>query len=237
MTAQVSHERDGEPLIGRLDEQRAIGRIIDAARVGSSGALVLRGEPGSGKSTLLEAAVAMAPDFEVLSVAGTESEMDWGYSGLRRMLQPVLGRVEAMSNPHAEVLRAALGYVGGPPMESPARFAAGLGALNVLSEIASTCPLLCVVDDFQWLDNESREALTLVGRRIQADGIAILLATRSPFGLDGVPTLDGQRLGGERRGRAAPTCGRHTCRRTRRAAGWPSRPTVCRWRSSSWQRR
>ena len=105
----------------------------------------------------------MAADFEVLCVAGTESELDWGYSGLRRMLQPVLGRVEAMRHPHADVLRAALGYVGGPPMENQARFAAGLGALNVLSEIATTRPVLCVVDDVQWLDNESREALTLVG--------------------------------------------------------------------------
>ena len=191
MTGLEPSARVVEPLIGRIDEQLAIERIIAAARVGSSGALVLRGDPGSGKSSLLDAAIATAPDFAVLTVAGTESELDWGYSGLRRMLQPVLDHVETMDDPHAGVLRSALGYVGGLPIDRPVRFAVGLSVLNVLSEIASRRPLLCVIDDVQWLDSESREALALVGRRIQADRIAMLFASRSPGNdLDGIPTLE-----------------------------------------------
>ena len=174
-------------LVGRGDEQRSIDRVLDAARFGLSGALVLNGDPGTGKSALLEYAIQSARDFEVVAVSGAESEMDWGFSGLERLLRPLLPRLERMRGEHLDDLRAALGLIDDP---RPDRVGAALGALELMSEVANDRPLLCVVDDAQWLDSESIDALLLVARRMHADRVGIVFATRpSVRDLVGIPAL------------------------------------------------
>jgi DNA-binding CsgD family transcriptional regulator len=178
-------------LLGRLDEQRAVDRVVGAAREGLSGALVLRGEPGIGKTALMGYAVDTAPDFEVAYVAGTENEMAFGFAGLHRLLLPFMSRLADLPGAEVEAARSAFGLVDGPPAD---RLVVGLAALAVLGDLATERPVLCVVDDAHSLDQESLDALALVGRRLLAEGIAILFASREPLdALSGIPEL---RIGG-----------------------------------------
>jgi DNA-binding CsgD family transcriptional regulator len=178
---------DAESLLGRRDELLAIDRVLDAARMGLSASIVLRGAPGTGKSSLLDYAAAAATDFAILAVSGTESETDWGYSGLRRLLQPLVPRLGEPCDAHVGELRAALGLADAAPSD---RVGVGLGVLAVLSEFAAVRPVLCIVDDAQWLDAESVDAMALVGRRIHADRLAVVFATRtSTMEASGIPVL------------------------------------------------
>jgi DNA-binding CsgD family transcriptional regulator len=164
-------------LIGRADECSEIDRLLDATREGLSGVLVLRGEAGIGKTALLEYAVESAPDFRVVRVVGIESEMEFGFAALHKLLSPFLRELATLPAPQRGALQAAFGLSEGP---EPNRFMIGLATLTLMSETDETQPLLCVVDDAQWLDQESATALAFVARRLYAERVALLFAIREP---------------------------------------------------------
>src|SRR5580692_11427931 len=143
----------------RLTDRRAecgvLDRLIDAVRAGGSRVLVVRGEPGVGKSALLDYLAGRAAGCLVVRAAGVESEMELAFAGLHQLLAPVLDRADRLPVPQRDALRTAFGLSAGPV---PDRFLVGLAALGLLSEVAAERPLLCVVDDEQWLDRASVQA-------------------------------------------------------------------------------
>jgi DNA-binding CsgD family transcriptional regulator/tetratricopeptide (TPR) repeat protein len=181
-------------LFGRERESARIDEVLDAAREGRSGALVVRGEAGIGKSALLNAAVERAGSMRVIRALGVESEVDIAFSGLHEFLRPALSSVETIPDPQAVALRAALALGADAVADRLAVFA---GALSLLAATAEEQPLLCVIDDAHWLDEASAAAMTFVARRLDADGIAMLFGVREPevraFTAPGIPEL---RLGG-----------------------------------------
>jgi DNA-binding CsgD family transcriptional regulator len=180
----------GDVLLGRSAERTAIGRVVDAARAGRAGALVLRGEVGIGKTALLDDAVAHASDLNVIRVVGVESEMDMGFAALHRLMRSFLPFRDGLPAPQRDALEAAFGLGIGARGDV---FLVGLAALTLLGQAARERPLLCVVDDAQWIDQESINVLSFVARRVYADQIALLFAVRepseSPVRVDGLPDL------------------------------------------------
>ena len=197
-------------LVGREDQQAAIDRLLDGARAGRSGALVVRGEAGIGKSALLEHAVrsasarsasegseSSAEPMRVLRGVGIESEAELAFGALHLLLHPYLDRLDRLPGPQAAALRTAFGLAEGP---APSRFLVGAGTLALLAELAGETPLLCVVDDAQWRDQGSSDALLFAARRFQLDPIALLFAARDgavPFAAPGVESLQVAALPGE----------------------------------------
>jgi DNA-binding CsgD family transcriptional regulator len=183
-------------LLGREAECAVIDRVLDAARAGASGALVLRGEPGIGKTALLDYAVGAASDMRVLRGRGSESELGFRFAGLRQLLEPVLAGVSDLPEPQRDALGSSLGLTA---QISPDEFLVGLSVLTLLSDAGATRPLLCAVDDAQWLDEPSARILAFVGARLEEEGIAFLAATDlnrdSP--LAGLPQLEIEGLGVE----------------------------------------
>ena len=168
--------------------------LLDAVRGGISQTLVIRGEPGIGKTALLEHLAAAATDFRVVRQVGIESEIELGFAALHQLLIPFLPDLGDLPKPQGDALGAAFGLVAG---DAPDRFLVGLASLTLLAHSAEQHPILCVIDDAQWLDQESAEVFAFVARRLYADRIALLLAVRESGGgrtvLDGLPEL---RLGG-----------------------------------------
>jgi DNA-binding CsgD family transcriptional regulator len=164
-------------LLDRLPERAALSGLIDAARAGRSGVLVLRGEPGVGKTALLDWAVGSAAGLRVARVAGVESEMELAFAALQQLCVPMLGKLEGLPDPQRAALGVAFGLETGA---APDRFLVGLAALGLLSEVAEQQPLLCVVDDAQWLDRASAQALAFVARRLLAEPVALVFATHEP---------------------------------------------------------
>ena len=162
-------------LRGRRDELARIDQLLRGARRSQSALLVLRGQAGIGKSALLEEARAGAADMQVLACHGVESETRLPYAALHQLLRPVLDDAEAIPAIQARALRCALGLEFG---SRPEPFLVSLAALSVLAEAAERRPLLCVVDDAQWLDETTVEALLFVARRLDAEPIAMLFAAR-----------------------------------------------------------
>src|SRR3954466_4043480 len=162
-------------LKGREEELRTLDQLLEAVRAGDSRALVLRGEPGIGKSALLEHAVESAPEFRVARAAGVEAEMELAFAALQELCAPLLGRLELLPAPQRDALGVAFGRHAGAP---PDRFLVGLAALSLLAEGAGAQPLLCRVADAQWLDRASAQALAFVARRLFAESIALVFATR-----------------------------------------------------------
>ena len=176
-------------LAGRADEQAALRGLLLSLGGGMSGALVLRGEPGIGKTALLEYLAETALDIDFAVVSGVESETEFGFGGLYRLLVPYLGGMDRLPAPQRLALGTALGLVDGPP-GTP--FLIGLAALTVLAEAAQDRPLVRVVDDAQWLDPESLEVLTFVARRVYAERLGIVFGVREPprlAVLEGIPEL------------------------------------------------
>jgi predicted ATPase len=161
----------------RITERQALERLLDEARSGQSGVLVVRGEAGVGKSALLRAVAEQASGFRVARIAGVESEMELPFAGVHQLLAPMLGRLDGLPPPQEQALRVALGLSSGEP---PDRFLVALGALTLLAEIAEEEPFLCFVDDAQWLDGASRQVLGFVARRLLAERVAIVFAVREP---------------------------------------------------------
>jgi DNA-binding CsgD family transcriptional regulator len=194
-------------LRGRDAECAAIDRLLDATRAGESGALVVRGEPGIGKTALLEYAIGAAPDLRLLRAVGVQSEIELAFAGLHQLCAPLLDRLDRLPDPQSQALRVAFGMSDG---EAPNRFVVGLATLSLLADAAEDQPLLCAVDDAQWLDDESALALAFVARRLFAESVAMVLVTREPSeGFSGLPELTLRGLDPEdaRSLLAAPTLG------------------------------
>jgi AAA ATPase domain len=177
-------------LVDRARERVALDDLLDAVRHGLSGTLVFRGEAGIGKTALLECAISSASDFRVVRALGIESEMELGFAGLHQLVVPFLSRLVDLPAPQYQALASAFGLITGG---LPDRFQVGLATLTLLAYAASEVPLLCVIDDTQWLDLESADVLTFVARRLYADRIAFLFAVREPaerrVPLAGLPAL------------------------------------------------
>ena len=165
----------GAQLLGRKRECEVLERLLDAARGGHGGVLVVHGEPGVGKTALLEYAVEAAQEFRVARTAGVEGEMELAYAALQQLCSPILELTERLPPPQRDALAVAFGHSAGP---APNPFLVGLAALGLLSEAAEERPLLCVVDDAQWLDRASARALAFVARRLLAEQIALVFGAR-----------------------------------------------------------
>jgi DNA-binding CsgD family transcriptional regulator len=174
-------------LHARRGEREVFDRVLGAVRAGRSGALVVRGEPGVGKTALLEYLIGSASDLRVLRAVGVESEMELAFAALHQLCAPLLDRLGRLPAPQRAALATAFGLSEGV---APDRFFVGLAVLNLLSEAAEERPLLCVVDDAQWLDRASAQALGLVARRLLAESVAMAFAIREPIEeLRGLPEL------------------------------------------------
>jgi DNA-binding CsgD family transcriptional regulator len=177
-----------EPLlIGREAETEAISRLLDETRSGRSGTLVFTGEAGSGKSALLASAEARAHGIRVLRTAGVESEAEIEFAGLHQLLHPLRGLIGSLPAAQAAALQAAFGL---GEQRGADRFLIGLSVLSLLSDAAEDRPLLCLVDDADWLDQESAAALAFAARRLDAESAVMLLAARTTGGTPfaGLPT-------------------------------------------------
>ena len=169
-----------QQLLGRRRERDVLDRLLEATREGHGGVLAVYGEPGVGKSALLASAVDAAHDFHVARAVGIEGEAELAFAALQQFCSPSLGLIERLPEPQREALEVALGLRAG---RAPNPFLVGLAVLNLLSEVAEEQPLLCVVDDAQWLDRASAGALAFVARRLLAERIAIVFAAREPIDL------------------------------------------------------
>jgi DNA-binding CsgD family transcriptional regulator len=183
---------DSKVLLGREAECSVLDEVIAAVHSGESATLVLRGFPGIGKTALLDYVVASASDLRLVRIAGVESEMELAFAALHQFCMPMLAQIEQLPSPQRDALRTVFGVSAGPP---PDRFLVGLGVLSLISEVADERPLLCVVDDAQWLDHASAEVMAFAARRLQAESVAIVFAERelSPE-LNGLPELNIQGL-------------------------------------------
>lgn len=174
-------------LVGRRAECRVLDQLADAVRGGASRALVVHGEPGIGKTALLEYLAGHSSGCQLARAAGVQTEMELAFAGLQQLCGPMLDQLPALSKPQADALRTTFGLHDGPP---PDRFLIGLGVLNLLSETAQVQPLLCLVDDYQWLDYASAAILAFVTRRLGSESVGLVFATRSPSeNLAGLPDL------------------------------------------------
>ncbi|MBP2339057.1 DNA-binding CsgD family transcriptional regulator [Saccharothrix coeruleofusca] len=176
-------------LVGRREESLRLTELTAAAREGRGGALVLRGEAGIGKSALLELTARVASGFRVVRASGAEFENELPYAALHQLCVPVLGHLDRLPTRHREGLEVAFGLRDG----APDVFRVGLAALDLLTSAARNRPLLCLVDDAHWLDAASARALTLLARRIAAEPVAVVFASRpreAATELDELPRLE-----------------------------------------------
>jgi DNA-binding CsgD family transcriptional regulator len=174
-------------LLGRRGECDVLDRLLRAVRAGASGVLVVRGEPGVGKTVLLDYLAGHAPGCRVVRAAGVQSEMELAFAGLHQLCAPMLDHLDGLPVPHGEALRTAFGIRAGA---APSRFFIGLAVLGLLSEVAGERPLVCLVDDQQWLDRASAQVLGFVARRLAAEPVGLVFAVRDPGeDLAGLPAL------------------------------------------------
>jgi DNA-binding CsgD family transcriptional regulator len=162
-------------LIGRSAERGVLDRLLEGGRAGRSGALVLRGEPGVGKTALLGYAAEQAEGFRVLRGTGIENESDLPFAVLHQLLARDLDRLDRLPEPQADALRGAFG-LGPAPGTDP--FLIALGVLGAVADLAEDAPVLCLIDDAQWVDGPSANTLLFTARRIEAEGIVIVFAAR-----------------------------------------------------------
>jgi len=176
-------------LRGRGAESLTLDQLITNARTGTSGALVLRGEAGVGKTAMLDYILGHASGCRVARAAGVESEMELAFAGLHQLCAPFLDRLGRLPAPQHEALGTAFGLRTG---DAPDRFLVGLAVLTLLSDVAEEQPLVCILDDAQWLDQASAQVLGFVARRLAAEAVVIIFAVREPSGsvdLAGLPEL------------------------------------------------
>ena len=164
-------------LINRQTECLLLDQLLAAVRGGESRALVLYGEPGVGKTELLEYLLGRASEarWRVMSVAGVESEMELAFASLHQLCTPFLDHLSAIPKPQQDALSTTFGLIAGP---TPDRFLVGLAVLSLLAEAAAEAPLLCTVDDSQWLDGASAQVLAFVARRLGSESVAMVFAAR-----------------------------------------------------------
>jgi DNA-binding CsgD family transcriptional regulator len=164
-------------LLGRRRERAALDQLVADVRAGSSRALVLRGEAGVGKTALLDDLAQRASGCAVARAAGVESEMELAFAGLQQLFAPFLARLDDLPAPQSAALGTAFGLRAGP---APDRFLVGLAVLSLLSHAAEERPLVCIVDDAQWLDVASAQAFAFVARRLGAESVGLVFAVREP---------------------------------------------------------
>jgi DNA-binding CsgD family transcriptional regulator len=176
-------------LWGRSEQGRHLDGLLVDARAGRSRALVMRGEPGIGKTALLKYAADTAPDFQVIRAEGVQSEMELPFAALHQLCGRLLSRLDGLPDPQRDALGVAFGLRSG---HAPDRFLVGLAVLGLLSEAAADQPLLCLIDDTQWLDQASAQALAFVARRLDAESVAVIFGTRDLVArgnIAGIPQL------------------------------------------------
>ncbi len=184
-------------MLDRGRERKTLDELVADTRAGRSRALVLRGDAGIGKTALLGYLSGAADGCHVTRVAGIESEMELAFAGLHALCAPMLGRLEHLPGPQRDALNTAFGMSAGPP---PDRFLVGLAVLSLLADAADEQPLLCLVDDVQWLDQVSVQTLAFVARRLLAERVGLVFALRGAGGeheLAGLPELVIEGLGAE----------------------------------------
>ncbi|WP_307841090.1 BREX system ATP-binding domain-containing protein [Streptomyces sp. GESEQ-4] len=185
-------------LLGRRAQCDSLDRLLDAVRAGESRSLAIRGEPGVGKTALLDYLVEQASDCRVVSTAGIQSEMELAFAAVHQLCVPLLDLRDRLPEPQRDALGTAFGMRGGPP---PDHFVLGLGVLGLFAAAAEDRPLVCVVDDAQWLDRASLQVLGFVARRLAVESVACVCAVRDEGGAEndwppspcGLPEM---RLGG-----------------------------------------
>jgi DNA-binding CsgD family transcriptional regulator len=189
----VARGREGwtvRSLLDRGREMAALEGVLAEVRDGLSGVLVLRGEAGIGKTMLLDWAARQADDMQLARMAGVQAETGMGFAGLHQLLVPFLGGLDGLPGPQRQALGSAFGLVAGP---APDRFLVGLAALTLLTDAAAEQPVLCLVDDAQWLDQVSVEVLGFIARRLYADRVGMLFTfregERGAAALAGLPEL------------------------------------------------
>ncbi|MGO9955067.1 MAG: helix-turn-helix transcriptional regulator [Solirubrobacteraceae bacterium] len=179
----------GSGLRGRRRESKTLDRLLTDARNDHSGVVVVRGEAGVGKTALLDALADRAHGFRIVRAVGIESEMELAYAGLHQLCAPLLEGLKDLPVPQRDALSTAFGISAG---EAPDRFLVGLAVLSLVSEVAEGQPLLCIVDDAQWLDRISAQTLAFVARRLLAERMVIAFGVRESSGereLVGLPEL------------------------------------------------
>ncbi|MFD6290918.1 ATP-binding protein [Streptomyces sp. NPDC060205] len=182
----MARDGAGTELIGRRYERQVLDGLLAGVRTGRSEVLVLRGEAGIGKSELLRHLLGRADGCRVVRAAGVQSEMELSYAGLHQLCAPLLERMDDLPEPQRNALRTAFGLQRG---DVPDRFLVGLSALSLLAGHVGDQPLVCVVDDAQWLDSVSAQTLQFVARRLVADSILLILAVREPTPREVLPGL------------------------------------------------
>jgi DNA-binding CsgD family transcriptional regulator len=176
-------------LLGRTSEREMLDRLVTNVRGGQSALLVIRGEAGIGKTALLNYAAGRASEFHLVRVTGAEAEMELPFAGLHQLCSSVLDQLDGLPQPQRDALNVALGLA---PGDVPDRFLVGVAVLGLLSGAAEERPLLCLVEDAQWLDAASGQILGFVARRLLAESVAIVVAIREPnsrHDFDGLPEL------------------------------------------------
>jgi hypothetical protein len=189
MTTDSTQPGGAAGIMDRLSERDALDRLMEVVRAGESRALVVYGDPGVGKSVLLDHLAGRASDCgcRVARVVGVQSEMELAFAGLHQLCAPMLDHASRIPVPQRDALRTAFGLSVGPP---PDRFFVGLAVLSLLSEVAGERPLIGLIDDEQWLDQASAQALGFVARRLGADPVGLVFAAREPSAeLAGLPEL------------------------------------------------
>jgi DNA-binding NarL/FixJ family response regulator len=182
--------RSGRRLLGRERECEVLDQLLNGARSGDGGVLVMHGEAGVGKTALLEYAVEAAGEFRIARTIGVEAEMELPFAAAQQLCAPFLELMERLPQPQHDALDVAFGLVRGPAHPAPDPFLVGLAVLGVLAEAAEEQPLVCGIDDAQWLDSASARALAFVARRLVAEKIALVFATRELGDtLTGLPEL------------------------------------------------
>jgi DNA-binding CsgD family transcriptional regulator len=187
----------GRGLLGRRSERAVLDLLVSAVRAGESQALVLRGEAGVGKSALLEYVAERAAGCRMLHATGVEAEMELAYAGLHQLCARLMDRLGPLPAPQRDALATAFGLQAG---EAPDRFLVSLAVLSLLGDAAEEQPLICLVDDAQWLDRASAQVLAFVARRLQAESVALVFGLRQPSQddvLNGLPELVVEGLGYE----------------------------------------
>jgi len=181
--------------VGRGQELRALEGLLDAVRGGESRALVVYGEPGVGKTALLDYLSERAADCRVQAVVGVEAEMELPFAAFHQLCAPMFDRFELLPAPQRNALEVTFGISTGPV---PERLLLGLAVLSLMAEVAVERPLVCLVDDAQWLDRASAQIIAFVARRLRAESVGIVISTRKPSPeLAGLPELAIEGLGEE----------------------------------------
>lgn len=189
----MTHRGSGVELLGRQPECAALDDLLAGVRAGTSAALVVRGEAGIGKTALLEHLSSSATGCRVLKVAGVQSEMQLSYAGLHLLCAPLLSNLDHLPEPQRNALAGAFGLRSGGGSD---RFMVGLAVLSLLADAGQEQPLVCVIDDLQWLDEASAATLAFVARRLLAESVLLVFAVREPTEHAVVPGLPELALAG-----------------------------------------